>query len=346
MLRFLAARIAWTGVLFLVVTLFTFIVFFVVPQPQVRLQGRAGNADEANIRNSVNLHGSVPQMYGQFVKNFVTDGSLGKSFFNRQDVSEIVRRAAPVTFSLVLGGVVFWLLLAIPIGVFSAMRPRSLLDRAGMVFVLIGVSAHPAWLGLVLGNFFGYTLGWMPYSGYCEMFSPTTPCGGPTQWVWHLLLPWFTFAFLYAALYARMIRANVLETLEEDYVRTARAKGAGELRVLRAHVFRNSMLPIVTMIGMDIGTALGGVIFIESVFNLPGLGGILREAILRRDLPIVLGVVTYTTTAILVLNLLVDVLYAFIDPRVRLTTGVRVSGRTRARTDKPAAAPATAPAAR
>jgi peptide/nickel transport system permease protein len=344
MLRFLAARIAWTGVLFLVVTLFTFIVFFVVPQPQVRLPGRAGNVDDPNIRNSVNLSGSVPQMYAQFVWNFVTKGSLGKSFYNRQDVSDIVRRAAPVTFSLVIGGVVFWLLLALPIGIYSALRPRSLIDRVGMVFVLIGVSAHPAWLGLILGNVFGYTLGWMPYSGYCEMFSPATPCGGPAQWVWHLLLPWFTFAFLYAAIYARMIRANVIETLDEDYVRTARAKGAGELRVLRNHVLRNSMLPIVTMIGMDIGTALGGVIFIESVFGLPGLGGILRGAITQRDLPIVLGVVAYTTTAILLLNLFVDLLYAFIDPRVRLTTGVRTSGRTRSRAAKPATAPATAPA--
>lgn len=346
MLRFLAARIAWTGVLFLVVTLFTFVIFFVVPQPEVRLRGRAGNADDANIRNSVNLHGSVPEMYGQFVWNFVTEGSLGKSYFNRQDVSAIVRRAAPVTLSLVIGGVVFWLLLAVPIGVYSALRPRSMIDRVGMVFVLVGVSAHPAWLGLVLGHVFGYSLGWMPYSGYCEMFSPSTSCGGPRQWVWHLLLPWFTFALLYAALYARMIRANVLETLDEDYVRTARAKGAGELRVLRAHVFRNSMLPIVTMIGMDLGTALGGVIFIESVFSLPGLGGILRGAIIQRDLPIVLGVVTYTTTAILVLNLLVDILYAFVDPRVRLTTGIRTSGRTRARTAKGATAAAPATAAR
>ena len=346
MLRFVAVRIAWTGVLFLIVTLFTFVVFFVVPTQQVRLPGRGGNSDDANIRNSVNLHGSVPEMYLQFVSNFVTDGSLGKSYFNRQDVTEIVQRAAPVTFSLVIGGVVFWLVLALPIGVYSALRPRSLLDRAGMVFVLIGVSAHPAWLGLILGHVFGYSLGWMPYSGYCEMFSPTTVCGGPAQWVWHLVLPWFTFSLLYAALYARMIRANVLETLDEDYVRTARAKGAGEFRVLRSHVFRNSMLPVVTMIGMDLGTALGGVIFIESVFNLPGLGGMLRDAILRRDLPIVLGVVTYTTTAILLLNLLIDLLYAFIDPRVRLTTGLRTSGRTRARAAKAATAAAPATAAR
>ncbi|HZW40676.1 MAG TPA: ABC transporter permease [Agromyces sp.] len=344
MVLFLAARFAWTVVLFLVITLFTFVVFFVVPQPQVRAPGRGGNTDPIDIRDSIALHGSLPSQYVQFVWNFVTDGSLGRSYYNRQEVSDIVRRAAPITISVVAGGVVFWLLLAIPIGVLSALRPRSLLDRSAMVFVLIGVSAHPAWLGLVLGHIFGYRLQWLPFSGYCEMFSPTTICGGPAQWAWHLILPWFTFAFLYAALYARMIRASVIETMEEDYVRTARAKGSGEAQVLRGHVFRNSMLPIVTMLGMDLGTALGGVIFIESVFNLPGLGGILRSAITQRDLPVVLGVVTYTTVAILMLNLIVDILYAILDPRVRLRTGMRTSGRTRTRGAGSASAPAPAPA--
>jgi peptide/nickel transport system permease protein len=346
MFAFLVARIAWTCVLFLVITLFTFVVFFVIPQPAVRAPGRGGNADPLDIRDSITLHGSLPSQYVQFVSNFVTDGSLGRSYYNRQEVSDIVRRAAPVTFSLVLGGVVLWLLIAIPIGVLSALRPRSLIDRGGMVFVLIGVSAHPAWLGLVLGHIFGYTLEWMPYSGYCEMFSPTTTCGGPAQWVWHLMLPWFTFAFLYAALYARMIRAQVIETMDEDYVRTARAKGAGELSVLRKHVFRNSMLPIVTMLGMDLGTALAGVIFIETVFGLPGLGGILRGAITQRDLPVVLGVITYTTVAILILNLLVDILYSILDPRVRIRTTTRTSGRTRTTGASTVPAPATAPAAR
>ena len=330
--------------LFLVVTLFTFIVFFVIPQPKVRLPGRGEQTDYADIRDSLALEGSLPRMYGQFVWNFVTKGELGESFFNRQSVTAIMQRAAPVTFSLVIGGIVLWFVLALPIGVYSAMRPRSLLDRLAMVFVLIGVSAHPAWLGLVLGHVFGYSLQWVPYQGYCEMFSPSTSCGGPRQWVSHLILPWVSFAFLYAAIYARMIRANVLETLDNDYVRTAHAKGAGELRVLRAHVFRNSMLPVVTMVGMDLGTALGGVIFIESVFALPGLGGVLRGAITQRDLPVVLGVVTYTTTAILVLNFVVDVLYSFIDPRVRLASGIRTSGRIRA-PRAAASAPAPVPAA-
>ena len=236
----------------------------------------------------------MSQQYAQFTWNFVRHGSLGRSYNNRREVRDLICSAAPVTLSLVFGGFVFWMLMAFPIGILSALRPRSLLDRSGMVFVLIGISAHPAWLGLILGYFLGFRLQLFPFTGYCEIFSPTTICGGPTQWAYHLLLPWFTFALLYAAMYARMIRASVLETLDEEYVRTARAKGASETRVLKTHVIRNAMLPIVTMVGMDIGMALGGVIFIESVFSLPGLGGMVRGAIPARDLPVILGVVMFT----------------------------------------------------
>ncbi len=343
MTRFVVARLATSVALFFAVTLFVFVVFFVMPQPRVKGPGRGENAEELSIRDSIHLHGTMWQQYGQFVYGFVGHGYLGRSYFNRQTVMSILLTAAPVTLSLLLGGVVFWLLLAVPIGVMSALRPRSLLDRAGMVFVLIGVSAHPAWLGLVLSYVLGHKWGLFPISGYCEFFSPTTVCGGPTQWTYHLILPWFTFALLYAAIYARMIRATMLETLDEEYVRTARAKGAGEFQVVRRHVLRNAMLPIVTMIGMDVGTALGGVIFIESVFGLPGLGGMLRGAIPMKDLPVILGVVMFTTTGILLLNLVVDLSYAFIDPRIRHvhTAGVRV--RTRARAG-PAGAPAGAPA--
>jgi peptide/nickel transport system permease protein len=197
----------------------------------------------------------------------------------------------------------------------------------------------------VLGYVLGYRLHIFPFTGYCEFFSPTTVCGGPTQWVYHLLLPWFVFALLYAAIYARMIRATTLETLSEEYVRTARAKGASEFKVLRSHVFRNAMLPIVTMLGMDIGTSLSGVIFIETVFGLPGLGGTLRGAIPGRDLPLILGVVMFATVGILVLTLIVDLTYAFLDPRIRHVYTAK-SGLRRRRGGATAGAPAeTAPAA-
>ena len=340
------ARLVWGVVLFWAITVFTFVLFFVLPQPQSRLPGRSGQ-DEVNTRDALQLSGPVYQQYGQFVYRFVRHGELGRSYQNRRRVNEIIGKAAPVTASVVLGGAVIWLLLAFPIGIVSALRPRSLLDRAGMIFVLIGISAHPAWVSLLLSRFLGRGTGLFPISGYCDLFSPhpSAPCGGPTQWVWHLILPWFAIALLFAALYARMIRAAVLETMEEDYVRTARAKGAGGWRVLRGHVLRNAMLPVVTMVGMDIGQFLSWTIFVESVFGLPGLGGLLRTSIPNRDLPVILGVVMFTTTVILLLNLVVDLVYAVVDPRIGIREGS--SGRVgRARTrEATVAARAATPAA-
>src|SRR5256714_704789 len=215
--------------------------------------------------------------------------------------------------------VVVSLVMALPIGILSALRPRSLLDRTSMTFVLIGISAHPIWIGLIFAYIFGFKLGWFPISNYCDFFGTAGACGGPTQWAYHMILPWLTYAILFAALYARMIRANVMEALSEDYVRTARAKGAPEARVLRSHVLRNALLPVVTMLGMDIGVGLGGAIFTETIYNLPGLGKLLLRAIGETDLPIVMGVVVFATFAIIVFNLLIDLLYAWIDPRIRLS---------------------------
>jgi peptide/nickel transport system permease protein len=230
-----------------------------------------------------------------------------------------VLNAAPVTASLVLGGAVLWMLIALPIGILSALRPKSLLDRGAMVFVLIGISAHPVWIGLILSYLVGFKLGWTPITGYCDFVNPSTDCGGPVQWAYHMILPWITFAVLFAALYVRMIRANVMEASGEDYVRTARAKGAPEHTVIRSHILRNALLPIVTMLGMDIGVALGGAIFTETIFALPGLGQTALVAITNFDLPTVQGVVVFATISIIVFNLVVDLLYAVIDPRIRLS---------------------------
>ena len=205
--------------------------------------------------------------------------SLGTSFATRQNVNDIVLGAAPVTASLVIGGAIVWMLIALPLGILSALRPRSTLDRGGMIFVLVGISAHPVWIGLIFAYIFGYKLGLTPITGYCNAIHPVGACGGPTQWAYHLILPWITFAILFAALYARMIRATVMETMTEDYVRTARAKGAPERQVMRSHVLRNAMLPIVTMLGMDISLALGGAVFTETVYGLPGLGRTLLQSL-------------------------------------------------------------------
>jgi peptide/nickel transport system permease protein len=274
MVQYLIRRILWACVLFLAVTIVSYITFFVIPINPAQL-ACGQSASPSCIRNAtetLGLNQPVYVQYGRFLSRLVVHQDLGRSFVNRRSVDESVLNAAAVTGSLVIGGAVLWMLIALPVGILSALRPRSLLDRSSMVLVLIGISAHPVWIGLILAYFVGFRLGWAPITGYCDFFDPVTDCGGPTQWAWHLMLPWITFAVLFAALYARMIRANVIETSDEDYVRTARAKGAPGSVVLRSHILRNALLPVVTMLGMDIGVALGGAVFTESVFSLPGAG--------------------------------------------------------------------------
>jgi peptide/nickel transport system permease protein len=321
-IRYVIRRLLWAVVLFFAITVLTYIIFFLIPtDPARRACGQLVTPEcIKNARHYLGLDKPVYAQYGDFVKRLVIDQSLGISFTNRQQVNDIVASAAPRTAALVFGGAVMWMLIAVPIGVLSALRPRSLLDRTAMTFVLIGISAHPVWIGLLFSYFIGYKARLTPIADYCEAFSPAegSSCGGIVQWAYHMILPWLTFAILFAALYVRMIRANVLETLNEDYVRTARAKGAPEGRVLVRHVLRNAMLPVVTMLGMDIAIGLGGAVFTETVYSLKGLGQTLVQSLANDDLPTVQGVVVFSTCAIIAFNLIVDLLYAWIDPRIRL----------------------------
>lgn len=343
-------RLLWAAVLLLAVSMFSFVLFFIVP-PETQQFGRGAAATDVNLRDTYGIEaGSIPGEYGQFLWRVIRHGSLGESYATRRDVTDILAGALPVTLSLVAGGALLFLLVAIPVGIICATRARSLLDRLSMLIVLIGVSAHPAWIGLILIYFFGYKWGLAPIGGYCDLVNAPIDCGGPAQWAHHMLLPWVTFAILFAALYARMVRASVLETLNEDYVRTARAKGAPRWVVLRSHVFRNAALPVVTMLGMDVGLAFGGSVFVEQVFGLPGMGRVAVAALPRRDLPVILGVVLTVTAAVLVFNLIVDLLYGWLDPRVRSgSPGSYVAearsggGATRA---DPVAAPASPAASR
>ena len=321
MVRYLIRRLLWALVLFVAVTLVTFVIFFVIPADPARQAcgQRATPECVARAQHFLGTDRPVLVQYVKFLDRLIVKHSLGRSFTNRQDVTLQVLQAAPVTASLVLGGAVIWLLVSIPIGILSATRPRSLLDRTTMVLVLVGISAHPVWIGLLAAYVAGFKLHLFPITGYCDFFSPTGDCGGPTQWAYHLVLPWTTFAVLFAATYVRMIRAYVIETLTEDYVRTARAKGASEARVLRVHVVRNALLPIVTILGMDVGLALAGAFFTETVYGLPGLGKLLVNSIEGFDLPTVQGVVVFATLSIIVFTLIVDAIYAWVDPRIRLS---------------------------
>jgi peptide/nickel transport system permease protein len=313
----------WAVFLFISATVITYVIFFIIPADPAQLSaGKAATAEDvARVRKFLHLDEPVYQQYARWFWDLVAHQSLGQSYANRQEVNAIIGRAAPVTASLVFGGAIFWLTLSIPVGIISALRPRSIVDRAGMIFVLIGISAHPVWIGLIFSYIFGYKLGWTPITGYCDFFNPSeaSECGGPAQWAYHMILPWATFAILFAALYVRMIRANVMETMNEDYVRTARAKGVPQSRVLRSHILRNSMLPVVTILGMDIGLALGGAIFTETIYGLPGLGREVIKAYERVDLPVITGVVVFSAIAIIIFNLVVDMMYAVLDPRIRLS---------------------------
>jgi peptide/nickel transport system permease protein len=321
-IRYIIRRLLWAVVLFIAVTVVTYIIFFIIPADPARaVAGRNPTpAMIENARHYLGIDKPVYVQYYRFLKRLIVEQNLGRSFMNRESVNSEVGNAAPVTASLVFGGAVVWMLIALPIGILSALRPRSLLDRASMTFVLIGISAHPIWIGLIFIYFFSFKWGLTPISGYCDFINPApgADCGGPVQWAYHMILPWLTFAVLFAALYVRMIRANMIEAMNEDYVRTARAKGAPESRVIRVHVLRNALLPVVTMLGMDIGLALGGAIFTESVYGLPGLGRTAVNSLNALDLPTVEGIVVFATLAIIVFNLVVDLLYAWIDPRIRL----------------------------
>jgi peptide/nickel transport system permease protein len=323
-LQFLIRRIFWAFFLFIVATIITYIIFFVIPSDPAQIACGTHCTPEivAHVRKSLHLDLPIYQQYWIFLWNLVRHGSLGYSFANGASVDSIIRQDAPVTASLVFGGAVFWLSLSIPIGILSALRPRSVLDRGAMLFVLIGISAPAVWIGLILAYVIGFKLGWTPIAGYCNLIpgSGVATCSGPAQWAYHLILPWMTFMFLFAALYVRLIRANVMETMSEDYVRTARAKGASSSRVLFQHVLRNSMLPVVTILGMDIGLALGGAVFTETVFQLRGLGSELIQSATRDDLPVIVGIVMFACIAVIVFNFIVDVSYAWLDPRIRLTT--------------------------
>ncbi len=307
--RFVIGRLASSALVFLAVTVLVFVAFFAMPRDD------SGFAERTP--SQYRLHGAILGEYAHYLWRIVAHGDFGRSYGTRERVTTRLFRAAPVTLSLVAGGLVVWLLLAIPLGMLSALRPRSLLDRGATLVVLVGLSIHPVVLGLVLSYLLGHRLDLLPANGYCSIDNLSTGCDGLSHWASHLILPWLTFGIVNAALFSAMVRALVLEELQEEYVRTALAKGAGATRVLRAHLLRNVTLPLVTMVGVQAGTSLAGVIFIETVYDLPGLGGMLRRGAQTRDLPLIAGSVVFLACAIVVLNLIVDIAYAVLDPRVR-----------------------------
>jgi peptide/nickel transport system permease protein len=322
MIRYIIRRLIWLVVTLLLITLITYLIFFVMPptDPAVNFAGKQPTEElVAQVKQQFGLDKPLVVQYGLFVKRiFLGDEygwpGMGFSFSTRSELKPIIFDRLLVTVQLALGAAVLWLIVGIPIGILSALRPRSLFDRFAMGFALFGVSTPVFFLGPVMLYIFWFKLGWLPGSG----FYPISQYGF-TEWFLHMIMPWTVLALAFAAFYARMTRGNLIETMGEDYVRTARAKGLSERRVVMKHGLRSALTPLVTMLGLDLGALLGGVIITETVFNLQGLGNYAIKSVFSGDLYAVLDVTIIAAFFITFANLVVDVIYAFLDPRVRYT---------------------------
>jgi peptide/nickel transport system permease protein len=319
---FVLRRLLWAAFLLVAASIITYVFFWLVPADpaSVRSSTPSGPVDAHRmLRHYFHLDKPIWEQYLLFMRGLL-HGSLGNSLATHQPVSATLRGELPITGSLVLGAAVMWLGIAIPAGTLAALRPRSLFDRGASVFVFAGLSAPAMFLGLVLSYVFGYRLRLTPIEGYCNFLTgnPAATCDGPVHWAYHLLLPWTTFMFLFAAMYLRMVRVSVLDAMSEEYVRTARAKGAPERRVIVRHIMRNSLTPVVTMIGLDASTAIFAATITEAVFGLPGLGLQTIRAYQTNDDPMIIGLVMLCVVSVVTLNVLVDLAYGFLDPRVRL----------------------------
>ncbi len=318
MLRFLLYRLMNGVIVVWLISVGVFALFFVVPSNVARtLAGRQATPETvALIEHRLGLDDPIWQQYLRFLNNAL-HGDLGYDYYYQVPVTTIIAQALPITLSLAVGAAIIWLVLGVFNGVVSATHPRSLGDRSLTAVALFFYSMPSFLLGLVLLYFLYYQLtlagfAWFPAGGYAPISSGVWP------WVNHLILPWFTLALIQAAIYTRLTRGSMLDVLGEDYIRTARAKGLSERRVTYRHALRSALTPVATQFGIDLGQLIGGVIIVETVFSLPGLGKTVIDAINRQDLPVIIGIVLFGTAAVVVANILVDMFYVVLDPRVRL----------------------------
>ena len=320
MARFLIRRILQGVLVMWLVTVSVYLIFYIGPGPGAVARTLAGKAATPQVVEEVKhrllLDRPIWVQYGHFLW-LLLHGNLGYSFYHQQSVNSVVASAFPITLSLVIGSAILWIVLGVLSGVLSAVRSRSLMDRTFTVLALIFYSMPTFVLGLLLLLLLYYELTIhgihaFPGSGY------TSITANPWQWFRGLILPWVTLALVSAATYTRLTRGSMLDVLGEDYIRTARAKGMPERRVIFRHALRAALTPVVTQYGIDVGVLLGGAIITEQVFGMPGLGFTAVQAIQQQDLPVVIGVVIVAAAAVVAANIVVDALYAVLDPRVRL----------------------------
>jgi peptide/nickel transport system permease protein len=317
MVAFLIRRVIGMILVLIAVSFIVYLIFIIIPggDPALRIAGRTATAANiADIRHKLGLDQSFVVQWWDLLKQLFT-GKL-VSYYDGTNVVQQIKQGLPATFSLCIGAGIIWLGFGILVGTIAAAKAGRFSDRAITALALVGISMPVAWLGLILRYLFAENgVGsWFPDGGYVPLTQD------PAQWFYSLILPWLTLAVLFIGFYGRVLRSNILDTINEDFVRTAKAKGLSTRQILVKHVLRASLIPIVTLFGLDFASVLGGgAIITESVYQLHGVGYYAAQSITTQDLPPLMGVTLYGATFIVVFSLLVDVAYAYLDPRIRLT---------------------------
>jgi peptide/nickel transport system permease protein len=318
MATYIVRRVLWGIAMVLLVSAITFVFFNVFPSAdpaQLRAGRNASPAIIAYIRHELGLDKSVPVQFWVYMKNIFLHFNFGYSFYTGASVLSLITNRLPATLSLAVGGAIIWLAMGIPIGILSAVKSGSLLDRTAMGIALVFVSMPVFWLGLVVLFLFADDIGRFHVLPGANTYIGLTV--NPWHWFTSLIMPWFVLAATSAAVYSRVLRGSLIEAMGEDYIRTARAKGLRERKVIFRHGVRAAITPVVTIFGLDLGALLGGAVIIETVFNIPGIGRLNLDAINHSDFPIVQGTVILATLFIVVANIVVDIAYAYLEPRVR-----------------------------
>jgi peptide/nickel transport system permease protein len=318
--RYIARRLLGAFVLLLVVSALTFLFFNVLPStdPAALRAGRQPTpALIEAIRQDLGLDRPVYEQFGDYMLQIFTQFDFGRSYQQDQPVLNLITARLPTTIYLAIGSVIIWLAIGLTVGILSAIKHRSLFDRLAIGGALIAISAPVYWLGLVSLYLFAPNFGVIPLPFVGGQGSYVAPSEDFKSFLESMILPWCVLAASFAAVYARVLRGSLLDVVNEDYIRTARAKGLPERTVIFKHGVRSAITPVITLLGLDLGILLGGAILTETVFNLPGVGRLAYGAIVRGDLPIIQGTVLFGAFFIVMCNLIVDVIYAFLDPRVR-----------------------------
>ncbi|MEE8532410.1 MAG: ABC transporter permease [Alphaproteobacteria bacterium] len=305
MLRYLARRLTASVLILLGVTVITFCLSFLIPADPVRMiAGRSATKETVeSIRRQLGLDRPLPVQYARYLAKLV-QGDMGRSYVQKTEVATLIKSRLPATLLLMAGAIFFEILIGLPAGIYAATKRGRAADRGIMILSFIGVSTPQFVVGLLLLYVFAYLLGWFPLSGYGTLN--------------HLVLPALTLGIAGGGWYSRMMRSSMVEVLRHDYVRTARAKGVSERGVVLVHALRNAVLPVIAMVGLDIGIFMSGAVVVESVYGWPGIGQLAWQAIQRIDIPIIMGVTLVAAVAIVIGNLLADVVASLIDPRIKL----------------------------